>query len=297
MSLALGYYPGCSLYATFREGDESLRTIAPFLDLELDELDDWSCCGATSAHASSYLLSIALPARNLAISEAAGRTRLLAPCAACYNRLAVARHEVASSDRLARRISQVLERPFANSVTICNVVDLLHELIPVIRERVIRPLAGLKLACYYGCLLVRPAEVCSVDDTEQPSTMEEVVQATGATAIEWNLRLECCGAAFSVCRTPTVIRLGRKILRDARSNGADAVIVACPMCPSNLDFRQDDMLGPGAPDLPVIFLAELIGLALDARPRDLGFRRHFIDARPFLQRVSRLPLRQAGGGA
>jgi heterodisulfide reductase subunit B len=290
MGLEIGYYPGCSLYATFREGDESLRTIAPLLDVTLDEVDDWSCCGATSAHASNYLLSIALPARNLALAEAAGHQRLLAPCAACYNRLAVARHEMSSSAGLFDKVGQILERPFANSVTICNVVDFLHEMVPVIKQRVTRPLRGLKLACYYGCLLVRPAEVCSVDDTEAPTTMEEVVQATGAETVAWNMRLECCGAAFSVCRTPTVIRLGRKILADARKHGADAIVVACPMCHSNLDFRQDEMLGRGAPDIPIVFLAELVGLALDAEPRELGFRRHFIDARPFLRRVSELPV-------
>jgi heterodisulfide reductase subunit B len=284
----IGYYPGCSLYSTFREGDESLRALAPLLDLELDELDDWCCCGATSGHATNYLLSIALPARNLAIAEAAGHDLVLAPCAACYNRLAVARHEISSRGSLAERIPKIIGRSFANSVAVANVVDFLQQIAPMIRERVTRPLTGLKLACYYGCLLVRPREVCSVDDREDPTTMEQVVEATGAQAVAWNMRLECCGAAFSLCRTPTVIRLGRVILEDALKAGADAVIVACPMCHSNLDFRQQAMLDRDFPEVPILFLAELVGLALGADPWQIGFKRHFVDPRPFLARVAAL---------
>jgi heterodisulfide reductase subunit B len=285
--MRIGYYPGCSLHSTFREGDESLRTIAPLLDVELSEIDDWCCCGATSGHATNYLLSIALPARNLALAEAAGHERVLAPCAACYNRLAVARHEMGTRPELAARIREIIDRPFANSVTVSNVVDFLHGILPVISERVTRPLKGIRIACYYGCLLVRPGEVCSVDDRENPTVMEQIVAATGATPVSWNMRLECCGAAFSLCRTATVVRLGRVILEDARRAGADAVVVACPMCHSNLDFRQPAVLGRGREKTPILYLAEVVGLALGARPRDLGFRRHFVDPMPFLHRAAR----------
>lgn len=286
--MRIGYYPGCSLHSTFREGDESLRTIAPLLDIELSEIDDWCCCGATSGHATNYLLSVALPARNLAIAEGDGHERVLAPCAACYNRLAVAQHEMMSRPDIDHRVREMLGRPFANSVGVCNVVDFLHEMAPTIADRVTRPLTGFRIACYYGCLLVRPGEVCSVDDREDPTTMERVVAATGATPLAWDMRLECCGAAFSLSRTSTVVRLGRVILEDARAAGADAIIVACPMCHSNLDFRQPAMLGREAPEIPILYLAELVGLALGADPWDLGFGRHFVDPRPFLDRAAAL---------
>jgi heterodisulfide reductase subunit B len=292
----IGYYPGCSLYSTFREGDESLRTIAPLLDVELAELDDWCCCGATSGHATNYLLSIALPARNLAIAENEGHDRVLAPCAACYNRLAVASHEMATRDEVGTRIRRIIDRPFNNSVRVCNVVDFLHEIVGTISDRVTHPLSGFKIACYYGCLLVRPGEVCSVDDREDPTTMEDVVRASGAIPVEWDMRLECCGAAFSLCRTDTVVRLSRVILEDARRAGADAVVVACPMCHSNLDFRQPALLGGRDSQTPILYLAELVGLALGADPWDLGFKRHFVNPRPFLRRVSVVAATVEAGG-
>lgn len=284
--MRIGYYPGCSLHATGRELDESLRAVASTLDVELQELDDWSCCGATSAHATNHLLSLALPARNLALAEAQGHDRVLAPCAACYNRLATARHEIAGDAAVAARVAKVLDRPFANRVTVANLVEVLRELGPAIKAKTVRSLAGLKVACYYGCLLVRPAEVVGFDDPEQPTSMEEVVRAAGATPVAWHMRLECCGGAFSLARTASVVRLGRAILDDARRAGAEALVVACPMCHSNLDFRQSAMLNRGEKALPVLYLSELVGLALGLAPDRLGLQRHFVDARPLAARAA-----------
>ena len=283
--MRVGYYPGCSLHGTSREFDESLRAVAEPLGVELAEVDDWSCCGATSAHATNHLLSVALPARNLALAEAQGHAEVLAPCAACYNRLAGARHEIATDAALAAKMPELIGRPFANTVTVRNVVEVLHGLLPAIKAATAQPLAGLKVACYYGCLLVRPAEVCRFDDAEDPVTMEEVVRATGATPVAWDMRLECCGGAFSVSRTPSVVRLGRAILNDARAAGADAIVVACPMCHSNLDFRQAAMVRRGEAAMPVLFLSEIVGLALGVAPDRLGLGRHFTSTKPLLARV------------
>ncbi len=283
--MRVGYYPGCSLHGTARELDESLRAVAPTLDLELVEVNDWSCCGATSAHATSHLLSVALPARNLALAEEQGHDQLLAPCAACYNRLASARHAVAFDAALAGTIEDVLGRPFPSSVAPRNLVEVLRARLVLLRERLVRPLTGLKVACYYGCLLVRPSEVCSFDDPEDPVSMEEVVTATGATSVSWRRRLDCCGGAFSVARTGSVVRLSRAILDDARSAGADAIAVACPMCHSNLDFRQNALVRRGEAELPVLYLSELVGLALGLDAASLGLGRHFVDTKAFVERA------------
>jgi heterodisulfide reductase subunit B2 len=275
--MTLGYYPGCSLHATGREFGESTRAVLRALDVELREIDDWSCCGATSAHATNHLLSVALPARNLALAEAQGLDEVLAPCAACFNRLASARHEIAGDPALAGRMPELLGRPFANRVTVRNVVDVLHAAIPSLKEKVTLPLTGMKVACYYGCLLLRPAEVTGCEDAEAPTTMEDVVRAAGATTVAWDLRLECCGAGMSLSRTTSVVRLGRAIIDDARRAGAAAIAVACPMCHSNLDFRQAAMTRRGEAPLPVLYLTELVGLALGVAPADLGLGRHFVD--------------------
>lgn len=283
--MRIGYYPGCSLHGTSREFDESLRAVAGKLGLELAEIDDWSCCGATSAHATNHLLSVALPARNLALAESQGHAEVLAPCAACYNRLATARREISKDVALSTKMPKILGRPFSNTVAVRNVVELLHGLAPSIKAGAKRPLSGLKIACYYGCLLVRPSEVCQFDDAEAPVSMEEVAKAAGATPVKWDMRLECCGGAFSVARTGSVVRLGRAILADARAAGADAIAVACPMCHSNLDFRQKAMARRGEAPMPVLFLSELVGLALGMAPRKLGLERHFASTKPLLARI------------
>jgi heterodisulfide reductase subunit B len=284
--MRIGYYPGCSLHATSREFDESLRATAAALEVELAEIDDWSCCGATSGHATNHLLSVALPARNLALAEEQGLQEVLAPCAACYNRLASASHSLREDAGLEEKIKGILARPFANTVRIRNVMELYRALIPQIAEKSAGRLKGMKVACYYGCLLVRPPGVLAFDDAEQPTSMDEICRATGATTVDWNLKVECCGGAFSLSRTASVIRLGRAILEDARQAGAEALIVACPMCHSNLDFRQSAMMQAGETPMPVLFLSELVGMGLGLSARDMGMERHFVNTGPLQKRAT-----------
>jgi heterodisulfide reductase subunit B len=284
--MKVGYFPGCSLHATAKEFDLSLRAVAAPLGVELEEVRDWSCCGASSAHATNHLLSIALAARNLALAEAQGLTQVMAPCAACFSRLATARHEMARDHGLAETVRPMLARPFQNAVAVQNVVALLQDLAGEIEARA-TPLAGLKVACYYGCLLVRPPEVAQFDDPEDPSSMERVVAAAGATPVRWSRRLDCCGAGFSLSRVGSVVRLGRAILEDAKAAGAQAVVVACPMCHSNLDLRQSAMEARGARlGLPILFLTQLVGLALGVPRGSLGLERHFVSAAGVLEALT-----------
>jgi heterodisulfide reductase subunit B2 len=277
-----GYYPGCSLDGTSREFGESLVAVAHSLGADLHEIDDWSCCGASSAHVVNHDLSVALPARNLALAEAQGFEEIVAPCAACYNRLATARQAVAGGE--TARVSDILGRPVAGRLPVRNVIELLTGLAPSITKRIVRPLGGLKVACYYGCLLVRPSAVTGFDDEEQPQSMESLARLCGAAPVRWNMAVECCGGSFSVCRTGSVIRLGRAILDDARRAGAEAIVVACPMCHSNLDFRQAAMrIETGS--LPILFITELVGLAIGLEADALGLQRHFVNTGALLQRL------------
>ncbi|MBN2360744.1 MAG: CoB--CoM heterodisulfide reductase iron-sulfur subunit B family protein [Deltaproteobacteria bacterium] len=287
--MKIGYFPGCSLQSTEREYDESVRAVAAALEIELEEVNDWGCCGASSAHATNRLLSIALPARTLALAAAQKMERVFAPCAACYNRLATARHVLATEPELAERVHAVLGTAVDTAVGVVSAAQMFSELASQIREQTTVPLKDLKLACYYGCLLVRPPAVCQFDDAESPTSLETVVSATGATPVRWKMALECCGGGFSLSRTSSVVRLGRAILQDARAAGAQAVVVACPMCHTNLDFRQRAMAEraqPGQEPLPVIFVSQLVGLALGLKPEALGLRRHFVDPQPLLARVA-----------
>ncbi len=285
----LAYYPGCSLHGTSPEFDESLRAVVEALGIPVAEIPDWNCCGASSGHTTDHLLGVALPARNLALAEAQGFDRVLAPCAACYNRLASARIAVAEEDGLAERMPEILGRPFANTVEVFNAVQLLHEYGPLIEEKVAaslaepNPLHGVKLAAYYGCLLVRPPELSRDDDPEQPMQMDDIINACGADDVEWNMKVECCGGAFSVSRTKSVVRLGRSIVEDARRNGAEAIVVACPLCHSNLDLRQKAMTERGEQPLPILFITQVVGLALGLPAETLGLGRHFVATEPLIK--------------
>jgi len=284
----LAYYPGCSLHGTEPEYDESLRAVVEALGIAIAEIPDWNCCGASSAHTTDHLLGVALPARNLALAEAAGFDRVLAPCAACYNRLAAAQLAVAADAGLAEQMPDILGHPFANSVEVLSILSLLRDVKTTIAERASatratpNPLVGIKLAAYYGCLLVRPPELSGGDDPEQPMFMDEVIEACGAEAVDWNMKVECCGGAFSVSRTSSVLRMGRAIIEDARSNGAEAIVVACPLCHTNLDLRQRAMESRGEPRIPVLFITEVVGLALGLPAETLGLKRHFIATAPLL---------------
>ncbi len=285
--MKFGYYPGCSLHATAREFSESLLELVKAAGVELEEVQDWACCGASSAHATNHLLGIALPARTLALAEQQGLEDIVAPCAACFGRLAGAKHELAKDARLKGRVVEILERPLDAPPDIINIVDFLQRLLPSLEGRIVKPLEGLKVACYYGCLLLRPVEVARFDDHEQPESMEQVCAAVGCEPVAWNKRLECCGAGFSLSRTGSVIRMGREILEDARAAGAEAVVVGCPMCHSNLDMRQAAMNKgqPGADALPVLYVTELVGLALGLDPKAMGMHRHYVSTQPLLDRL------------
>jgi len=284
--MTTGYFPGCSLDGTSREFGESLAEVTRTLGAPLREIDDWSCCGASSAHVVDHRLAVALPARNLALAEAQGFDEIVAPCAACYNRLAASRLAIAGDPALAADMAGILGRPVSARTPVRNVLELIAGLEPAISPRIVRRLSGLKVACYYGCLLVRPAQVTQFDDTEQPSSMEAIARLCGASPVAWNMAVECCGGSFSICRTGSVIRLGRAILDDARRAGAQAILVACPMCQSNLDFRQAAMNRSAADALPVLFVTQLVGLALGLAPDALGLQRHFIGTSPLLAELA-----------
>ena len=273
--MRIGYYPGCSLLGSSREFDESVRALAGAIGLELVAVPDWNCCGASSAHVLDHKLSLALPAKILAQAEAAGLTEVLAPCAACYNRLTSARAELVADPAASAEIASIIEMPVTGRVKVVNVLEVLDRFQEVIKAKTVAPL-GRKLACYYGCLLVRPPRVVGFDRAEDPQSMDRLLKLSGAEPIEWNFKTECCGAAFSVTRTDLVARMSGKIVADAVKHGAEAIVVACPMCHSNLDMRRPEINAALGADyqLPVLFITQALGLALGLAPEALGLQRH-----------------------
>ncbi len=275
--MKIGFYPGCSLTGSSREYNESVVAIAKVLDIELTEISDWNCCGATAAHSMNEELSLSLPARIMAMAEAQGLTEVVVPCAACYNRLKMTQHELKDEPK-RKRVSEILQLPYAGNVKIINVLQMLEVYgAENIKAKITKPF-GHKVACYYGCLLVRPHSVLQFDRVEDPRSMDELIQVIGGTTIDWAFKTECCGGGFSVSRTDLVVKLSGNILEDAADRGAEAVIVACPMCQSNLDMRRgaiNKILDrPSA--IPVIYITQAIGLALGIGAKELGLKRHFV---------------------
>ena len=276
--MKLGFYPGCSLTGSSREYNESLLAIAKEAGIELCEINDWNCCGATAAHNLNKELSLSLPARNLALAELEEMDELVVPCAACYNRLVMTQHELDEDSTIKAQIEVKLQMPLKNGIKILNVLQFLEKhIVPRLDQLVKKPLA-FDVACYYGCLLVRPQKVMKSERFEDPMAMDAIMRKLGAKPIDWPFKTECCGAGFSVSKTEIVGELSGKIVRDAFNRGAKAIIVACPMCHSNLDMRRpaiDSYLNMKI-DIPVLYITQAIALAMGLTPQQAGTQRHFV---------------------
>ncbi len=277
--MTLGLYPGCSLKGSSREYAESVLAVAKAFDIDLQEIHDWNCCGATAAHNLNHELSVALPARILSLAGKQGLNEIVVPCAACYSRLTVTKHELSKDNLLKDRISEINNMEYNGKVEILNIIQMLNKYVtPVLESRVAKPFDH-KVACYYGCYLVRPHEILGFDREEDPLSMDELMLKIGATPVDWAFKTECCGAGLSVSRTQSVGRLSGKIIGDAHDRGAEAVIVACPMCHSNLDMRRDAInsyLGEKI-GIPVLYVTQAIGLAVGLDRKALALQRHFVD--------------------
>lgn len=276
-----GYYPGCSLHGSGRELDMSIKALAELAGVELREIEDWNCCGASAAHNLNHDLAIALPYRILALAEEQGLTDVLTPCAACFSRLKGTAVRLSRSGDLVKKMAELTGRPYHNKIKIVSILEFINRLLAEgLKDKLTSPLAGFKVAPYYGCLLARGEDIVEGDDAEQPRGMEAALRAAGAEPVAWNFAVECCGGGFSMSMTDAVVDLSNQILDDAEAAGAQAIVTGCPMCHSNLDMRQITInsRGLGTHRLPILYLSELVGLAAGIEPKRLGLDRHFIDA-------------------
>ena len=283
------YYPGCSLDSTGIEFNLSTKAVAKAFGIQLVEIPDWNCCGASAAHGSSHWLALSLPARNLAIAEAAGLDVAI-PCAACYARSKRTEVEVCKSAETKAKIEEIIGRPYKGESKARALLDIFHRDLGVdtIKEAVKKPLAGLKVVTYYGCLMVRPVDT-GFDDPEDPISMDEIMTALGAEVIPWGFKTECCGASLTACRPEVGFPMTEKILDAAKKSGADCIVTACPMCMANLDMRQDQ-IGKAKNvhyDLPVYYFTELLGVALNMSNKELGIPRHFVPAEALVNKIGR----------
>jgi heterodisulfide reductase subunit B2 len=274
------YYPGCSLEGTALEYDASTRAVMRQLGAELVELEDWTCCGASAADTVSHLLSMALPARNLAKAQNEhDGTDILAPCSACYLNLRRVEDHIRKEEGLLERINEVLSvegLSYKGGVRSRHLLDVLAtDMGPDrIKAQVSHPLAGLRVVPYYGCQALRPYRV--FDDPEEPRSMEPLLQALGAKVHPWSMGARCCGAGLMTTKKDAALDAVGNLLKAAK--GADCIVTVCPMCQMNLEAYQKKISRLQGQDLiiSVLYLPQLMGLAFGLPASDLKTDMNFV---------------------
>jgi heterodisulfide reductase subunit B len=239
-----------------------------------------------------HVLSSALAARNLARVSAMRRTALATPCPSCLSSLRTADHRM-RDEGFKAKVNALLDEPCQERVECKSILQVLIEDVGVeaMSARAVRRLAGLVAAPYYGCLMTRPPEIMTFDDTENPTSMDRVIEGLGAAVAPFPLKTDCCGASLGVPRREIVLTLSGKILAAAESAGANVVIVACPLCHMNLDLRRDQINAFCGTEytMPVLYITQLIGLALGLERAWLGLDLHAVDPNPLLDRCFNAP--------
>lgn len=272
---------------------ESLQSVLKAFDVEMEALEDWNCCGATICSSVDLEASLTMPLRNLALAEqqsgaGAARVEMMAPCSACFMVLNQAGDEVAK--RTPRGISalKTLESnalTYAGNVKVRHPLDLLANDIGAreIAAKVVRPLHGLKAACYYGCLLVRPT--APFDDANRPTSMDRVVRALGAETVDWDANTRCCGGSLMATAEEVGLALSGEVFASAVQAGTDVIVTACPICEYNLECSQRKLREsrPGLKEMPAVYFSQLIGVALGIPGAELGLRRLLIPLEPALE--------------
>jgi heterodisulfide reductase subunit B len=287
---SFSFYPGCSQLSSAREYGVSALEVSQKLGLRLNALRGWNCCGASSAHMTNHILSLALPARNLALAKKTGDD-LVVVCAACYHNLRSARARILEDGSLAARVEGILGADPRFEGRIVHLLDAVVEEVGLerLRDMVSRPLEKLRPVSYYGCLMARPREMMDADDPDNPRRMDHLLAALGAEVRPWSYKTDCCGGSLSLTRREVVAELVNRLFEAAEEAGANCIVTACPMCLANLEMRQSEarLKFKRRHNLPVFFFTELMGLALGLENCEEWFSRHLVDPRPLVSPYTR----------
>ena len=278
----ISYYPGCSLHATGIEFHMSTKAVTDALYLNLVEPEGWVCCGTSPAHNTDHYRAVKLPMETLAIAQDMGHSYMTMPCAACFSRFRVAMHEVQQDPELRQKIAEDIGFEYTGGIQVDNLLTTITDRVgyEAATAPVVKSLDGLKVACYYGCLLTRPPDVTGADHPEYPMNMDTLMEALGAEAVDWSYKTDCCGGSLSLSTLEVALDLSRQILQNATDEGADIIVTACPLCHANLDMRQkqiNDEYGTDL-DIPVVYFTQLMGVSYGIDAKTLGMDKHFTDA-------------------
>ncbi|MFZ1107008.1 MAG: CoB--CoM heterodisulfide reductase iron-sulfur subunit B family protein [Rhodomicrobium sp.] len=287
--MKLSYYPGCTMKNHAGNFEESLAYSMARLGVEVEELNRWNCCGTVLSLSEDDAMRQLAPVRNMLRVKEAGASRVMTACAMCYNTLKRANDRVKADPVLLKRMNTFMtdeKTTYEGDVDVVHALEILRELkanTKAVSTKVVKPLKGLRVACYYGCLLVRPRSV-AFDHVENPVLLDELVGALGGTSVDFSYKTECCGAYQTVDKPKIVADRTFQILSDAREQGADVVVVSCPLCAFNLDQRQavTQRMYPDFEGLPVVYFTQLMAIAFGCEESVLKLNLHYNSPRPVL---------------
>jgi heterodisulfide reductase subunit B len=293
------YYPGCSLERNASAYHESAVEVAKVLDIEFVEVDDWNCCGATEYMSIDMLPAFALIGRNLALAanQNVNGNHLVAPCSACFLNLSKTDRYMRDSPELAAGINEALAAGGLHyepgSIRVRHLLDIVVNDVgfEAVAQKVQKPLYNLRIAPYYGCLVVRPVRKTPFDDPEYPTSLDRLMETIGTQVVDYPLKAQCCGGHMTQIKEHTALEIIRRLLKNAADYDADAIVTLCPMCQLNLDAYQDNVnkhFGTNY-NIPILYFTQLVGLAFGLPTKKLGFGKEFVDASPALAKIGAEP--------
>ncbi len=280
------FYPGCTL-KTAAGYEESINAVNRVLDIEWPEVEDWNCCGATAYFSLDELVSLVLPARNIAKADEAGVDWIITPCNACYATLRKAKEILADDLDLREKVKVALSEEnlyYRGRVGIKHILDyyLLPDVFDKIKSSVVKPLYEMSVACYYGCQYTRPVTFDVDDNPENPRKLDSLMESLGAEVVDFTAKTYCCGAAQMVTHEEACLKLVNRIITDAKNKGADVIVTLCPLCHFNLELGASKL---GGESIPVLFFTQLMGLAFGLNRKELGFKKLLIPADKVLAKI------------
>ncbi len=282
--MSIPYYPGCTLSTKAKGYDRSGRAVAAALDMALEELSEWQCCGATFPLMVDDSMALIAPTRILYQAQQAGE-RVATLCAICFNVLRRSQALLGRDPEMLERINWFTEQEYEGGVHVTHFLELLRDDLgwEALAERVTNPLTGLKVAPYYGCLLLRPYEEIGLDDPENPTILHDLVRALGAEPVDFPYNVECCGSYLVVKEPQVPEKISQDIVNSAREHGAQAIITACPLCQFNLEYPQRETeAGRTGNEIPVLYFTQLVAMALGLPEEDWGMEDHYVDPEPVI---------------
>jgi len=270
--MKFSYYPGCTLHSTGKEYGKSTEAVCQLLDIELVEIQDWNCCGASAAHSLNHDMGVQLSGRNILLAQRL-KVDIVVPCSACYHNLKQANEELKADVYKQKELERIVGIQWTSNIQIRHLLDVIYHDVGVenINKMVKKPLHGLKVVPYYGCLITRPPYPNNFDSVEQPQSMDRILDACGCEVMKWSYKTDCCGAGLSLPHTDVVVNLVAKLVNQAQYAGAKCIVTACPMCQANLEMRQNGT------KMPVLYFTEVLGMAFGIKDVGMWLKKHLLN--------------------